>query len=311
MSDWDQDEYVVVIGSSALDVKATVEAVPAASANLPGSIRIGLGGVARNIAECLARLEVPTALISAVGSDMFSDYLWARTANAGVNMAPTLRVAEGHVGAYVALFHSGGQRMAVADMKAFEHLTAAELLRHRALIAGARAVVIDNNLSDDGLARLIDICQSHGVSLTADPTSPYLAPRLLPHLGAIQLIAPNQAEAAVLCQREIHHIDDALQAAKQLVSAGVRMALVTMGDMGAVYATAYESGHVRAPYVDVVDLTGGSDAMTATVVYSLINDFPPDEAVRLAVTAAALTITSEETVRDDLSLELLYDNMSG
>jgi pseudouridine kinase len=49
--------------------------------------------------------------------------------------------------------------------------------------------------------------------------------------------------------------------------------------------------------------------MTAAVVYALVNDIPVGEAVRLGVTAAMLTITSTDTVRRDLSLELLYDSL--
>jgi pseudouridine kinase len=42
------------------------------------------------------------------------------------------------------------------------------------------------------------------------------------------------------------------------------------------------------------------------VVYALLNDIPVDEAVRLGVSAAALTLDSAETVRQDLTLESLY-----
>jgi pseudouridine kinase len=41
-------------------------------------------------------------------------------------------------------------------------------------------------------------------------------------------------------------------------------------------------------------------------VYALLNDIPVDEAVRLGVSAATLTIESADTVRQDLSLESLY-----
>jgi len=142
-----------------------------------------------------------------------------------------------------------------------------------------------------------------------DPTSTILAPRLLPHLRDIWIITPNVAEAEVLCGQPICNDDEALAAARELVARGVRMAVVTLGGEGLVYATRRESGRVPALGGDVVDITGVGDAFTAGLVFGLLNDFPVDEAVRLGASAAALTMRSTETVTPDLSLEQLYDHL--
>ncbi len=304
------ERSVLVIGSAALDAKARVREPLTRGSSVPGQIRISVGGVARNVAECLARFEVPTQLLTVVGDDTLGAYILDVTARAGVDVSPTLCVPGARSGAFFAMIEpEGGRAWSIDDMAGLAYLTPERILQARSLIQQARTVFLDSNIPTDTLETIIQICQENGVSLCADPTSPYLAPRLLPFVSSLNLITPNQAEAAILCDCEINDLDDALKAAKQLVRMGVKMALITMGDMGVVYATANESGHVEAPDVDVVDLTGASDAVTATVVFALIHDFPVDEAVRLAVTAAALTITTQDTVRSDLSLELLYDSM--
>jgi pseudouridine kinase len=66
---------------------------------------------------------------------------------------------------------------------------------------------------------------------------------------------------------------------------------------------------VPAIACDIVDQTGAGDALTAAVVFGLLNDLPIVEAVRLGTSAAALTLQSRETVRPDLSLEKLYDQL--
>jgi pseudouridine kinase len=76
-----------------------------------------------------------------------------------------------------------------------------------------------------------------------------------------------------------------------------------------VYASANDSGHVPAVSTDIVDSTGASDALTATVVFGLLNDIPLDESVRLGASAAALTLACADTVCADLSLDLLYDQL--
>ena len=43
------------------------------------------------------------------------------------------------------------------------------------------------------------------------------------------------------------------------------------------------------------------------MVFSLLNDIPIDDAVRLGVTAASLTLRHRGAVVPDLSLEMLYE----
>jgi pseudouridine kinase len=90
---------------------------------------------------------------------------------------------------------------------------------------------------------------------------------------------------------------------------GVQIAIVTLGATGLVYATSRESGHVPAVECEIMDLTGAGDALTAAVIFGLLNDFDIDEAVRLGTSAAALTLACRETVCPSLSLDRLYDQL--
>jgi pseudouridine kinase len=304
------DKSVLVFGSAALDAKARANDFLVQGSSVPGQILLSAGGVARNVAECLARFEVPTSLCSAVGDDPLGEYVLGVTERAGVDVSPTIRVPGETTSAYFAMLErDGALAWSIYEMNPLAYLTPEVVLRHRDALFEASAVVMDNNLPLDTTETIIRLCGEAGVPLCADPTSRFLAARFIPFLPHFSLIIPNQNEAAILCDCPVENVDDALKAARQLVRMGVGMALITLGSGGAVYATANERGHVPAPGVNVVDLTGGSDAMTATVVYGLIQDFPVDEAVRLAVTAASLTITSQDTVRSDLTLEMLYDSL--
>ena len=116
-------------------------------------------------------------------------------------------------------------------------------------------------------------------------------------------------EAEVLADCSIANEDEAINAARKLVNAGVQIAMITLAEEGVVYATPHDRGHVPAIAIDVIDSTGASDSLTATVVFGILNDFPIDESVRLGSSAAALTLACSDTVCDDLSLELLYDHL--
>ncbi len=61
--------------------------------------------------------------------------------------------------------------------------------------------------------------------------------------------------------------------------------------------------------IDIVDFTGAGDAMSAAIIFGLLEEMPVGEAIRLGVSAAALTIQTRDTVYRELSLEKLYDQL--
>ncbi len=85
--------------------------------------------------------------------------------------------------------------------------------------------------------------------------------------------------------------------------------MITMGAEGLFYAAENGSGHISALRVDVVDATGAGDALTAGIVYGLCNGMDLDEAMRIGVSAAALTLQSSETVSPELNLERVYERI--
>jgi pseudouridine kinase len=138
-----------------------------------------------------------------------------------------------------------------------------------------------------------------------------LAYKLRPHFSHFHLVAPNEVEAAELCQVDYSEDDPdwSLDLARQLVKAGVEIAVVTLADFGIHYATSDEVGTIPVHYSEMVDSTGAGDAITAAIIFGLINGLPTIEALRLGVAAASVTLQTAETVVPDLSLDMLYDHL--
>ena len=79
--------------------------------------------------------------------------------------------------------------------------------------------------------------------------------------------------------------------------------------MGLNYATTDEIGYIPPSHAKFVDSTGTGDAVTAAIMFGLLNDLPIVEAIRLGAAAAAITLQTNETVVPDLSLDMLYDHL--
>jgi pseudouridine kinase len=301
----------LIIGAASIDTKGRASQPLQSGTSTPGAIRISVGGVGRNIAENLARLGERVVLLSAVGDDGSGRRILQQAAECGIDVSHMLVNAEHRTAAYLAVLDETGNLVTSIDDMGIssETLTPSFIYRHRALFRDARMVVLDANLSTATLDTIFRLTHRYQVPVCADPTTATLAPRLCPHLADLVLVTPNGAEAEALCGVRVADRASGLDAAQKLVALGVEIAIVTLGATGLVYATSQESGHVPALECDIVDFTGAGDALTAAVVFGLLNDLPIDQAVRLGTSAAALTLQSRETVCPTLSLERLYDQL--
>ncbi len=303
---------VLVIGTSSVDVvgRLTGELQPRTSN--PAYIRTSFGGVARNVAENLARLGQPVTLLTVVGKDQNGDRVLQSVAEAGVNIDCVLRTSQHPTGAYLAVLNAAGEmEYAMDDMRAITALSSSYVREHEVLFKEASLVFVDANLPKETLRTVMSLARRAKIPLCADPTSRSLASRLKPYLSRLRLITPNIAEASILCDHAItvSTRNEALEVAKFLVSQGVDIVIVTLAEFGICYATSETSGQIPAVRTTIVDPTGAGDALTATVLFALLNDIPIDDAARLGVSAAALTLRHPGAVLPDLTLEKLYNQL--
>jgi pseudouridine kinase len=288
-----QQPLVVVVGGANLDIKAHSKRPVEPGTSNPGATAIAPGGVGRNIAEALARLGTPTALVAAVGTDLFGDRVLDATASAGVDVGAVRRIA-GPTGTYTAVLDADGELVAaVSDMAATEQLAPADIDAVASTIAGARLVVLDGNLAAATLDRAADVAHGAGVPVLVEPVSVPKARLLAPLLRAgrpVFVATPNEDELA------------ALGGLAGLHERGVECVWVRQGAAGSTWHDGSGSATIAAvPVAEVLDVTGAGDAMLAGFCHALLAGATPVEAAAYGHAAAALTIASPHTVRPDLT----------
>lgn len=306
------NDNVLVIGAILLDTKGKPHAGLEPNTSNPAGIRSTRGGTARNVAENLALLGADVTLISAVGDDVTGRRLLIQTADSGVNLDPTLIIEGENTGAYIAILDPDGSlSVALDDVDVMRHITPEYLYQQERLFAQASMVVMDGSLTQEAMEMVVKLALQYEVPLCADPSSTRLAYKLRPYFPHLHLVVPNEVEAAELCEvdYEADNPDLSLELARQLVKMGVDIAVVTLADFGINYVTSDETGTLPARYSEMVDSTGTGDAITAAIIFGLINNLPAIEALRLGVAAAALTLQTVESVVPDLSLDMLYEHL--
>lgn len=245
--------------------------------------REGFGGVARNVAENLARLGRPVSLVSRVGSDG-ADIL-EHAGTAGIDTS-RIETAEGPTARYVAVLEPDGSlAMGLADMAALDSLDAAFVVR-----ADPRgAVFADCNLASDALEHLAD---SETITFLAiDAVSRAKVRRLPRDLTGIDLLFLNRDEAEALTGE-----GETNEQYNRLLERGVGAVVLTLGEEGAIAASREDVATISAPPVKVVDVTGAGDALAAGTLHALLDGASLPEAVASACRLAARTCASEGAV---------------
>lgn len=306
-------ERVLIVGATLIDVKGKPTAGLEPGTSNPSDIRVTRGGTARNVAENLGHYGAEVTLISAVGQDPTGDRLINQTARAYVNVDYVQQIAGEHTGAYMAVLETNGSlSVALDDVRVMNHISPDFLNSNRSLFSDADMVMVDGSLTLDAMKTAVSLASQYEKPLCADPSSARLAYKLRPYLPHLHLVVPNEVEAAELCQFSLLDADDPnkiLHLARMLVHEGVKHVVLTLSDFGLDYATADETGYIPPRYSEMVDSTGTGDAVTAAIMFGMLNNLPTIEAMRLGAAAASLTLETAETVVPDLSLDLLYDHL--
>ncbi|MDE1148157.1 MAG: winged helix-turn-helix transcriptional regulator [Azospirillaceae bacterium] len=303
---------VVCLGGAVLDRKYHAPAPLVAGTSNPVNGVRSPGGVARNVAENLALLGVPTAFISLVGEDEAGREILAQLRGRGVDVSQVAVTTSAPTAEYAAILGPDGDlALAAADMRIFDLFTPDLLDRAWPHLAGAQWVFADCNLPAATLALLVERARATGLNLAIDAVSiPKLA-RLPPDLTGISLLFMNLDEANALLGRAPGDGDgdDALAAAQALRGRGTAGAIVTLGARGVAVATADTALHLPAVVVRPVDTTGAGDAMIAGTLHRLTAGDGITAAARIGTLVGALTTETGASVHPGLSPDLIAANL--
>jgi len=280
---------VICIGAALIDRTYRAAAAVRPATSNPSRAYRGFGGVARNVAESLARLGHAVAFYSAVGDDADGIALLTHASRAGVDVSGVRVVAARTTGEYVAILEPDGElAVGASDAGPVDTIDAAAILAATPALTAARWVFADGNLGSDAAKALLDLRARSGFRLAIDAVSAAKVLRLPADLRDVDLLVINVHQAARLAR-----MPDA------------RAVLLTRGAEGADLIVGGETTHLPALAVAAVDVTGAGDALAAGTLHHLLEGAALLDAVRGGMLAAALTVESAATVRADLSPALL------
>lgn len=295
--------FVSVIGGANIDIHGTSLQDLRRNDSNPGAVHISAGGVARNIAENLARLGVDCRFISAIGNDHHGQMLRRLSRDAGIDMQYVHEIVSATTSTYLSVLdNTGDMKVAIADMSIIDHLGADRLKSQQLMLNQSSLIIVDTNLPDDALGWLADTFAA--VPMFADTVSTAKAPRLRPYLSSIHTLKAGTIEAEALTGMPARTRTQLRKLADSLHDEGVERVFITRGDQGVFYSTADAEGvdKLRHSRHKVRNAGGAGDAFLAGLAYAWLENWPLDKTLRFSLTAADITLSHPATSNPQLSI---------
>ena len=291
---------IVVIGTTFVDIKGFPEDTYIPTGRNVGRVEYIHGGVARNVVEDIANVELRPTFLSIVDDSPMGKAVIEKLNNHKVNTDYVLTRPDG-MGTWLAVFDNNGD-VAGSISKRPNMYPIAELLEEKGdeIFSKAPSVVLEVGLDKEIIKGTLSLAKKHNVKTFALVANMSIAAERRDLLQQFDCVICNQQEAGILFLDDYEHknpeeMRDIL--AERIVAANIPSMVVTMGAEGAVYANQQgELGVCPAKKVHVKDTTGAGDSFCAGVAIGMTYGKTMAESVEIGTTLAASVITSSENV---------------
>jgi ribokinase len=281
---------IVIVGSLNMDVVCRVARAPGAGETVMGdAARFVPGGKGANQAVAAARLGGDVSMVGRVGADDSGSSLRAGLVQEGIDVSHVSVDDAISSGMALILVEANGQNRITVAPGANAALTAAHVAAAAAGWSRGGILLLQLETPLDTVAAAIDAAGDAGLTVILNPAPAQSLPDAW--WKRIDILVPNESEAAMLAGVQVVDEDSARHAARILRQRGARCVLVTLAERGALIVDGDGERVVAAPRVTAVDTTAAGDTFIGALAVALSEDASLDAATHFAVEAAALSVT--------------------
>lgn len=299
---------VVVMGGAVIDLVAK----PAPGQDLilatsnPGICYESDGGVGRNIAEVLGRLGSKPILFSAVGGDSRGTSLMSRMEDEYdiCRERQYIEVVKGaNTATYLAVLDSNGDlHTAIADMGVLSRIK----IPDEETLSHADYLIVDANAPIESLIEAAKNARWTATKVCFEPTSVPKAAVISKNnqfMSSLTYAFPNVDELSAMSGQSNLISDDLIKNAAKMVLNRMNQTeshlVITMGAKGVLLASKYEVKPIifkrfEATAIQSNNCTGAGDTLAGAFVHALLNGKNEEEAVKLGMEKAILSIQCED-----------------
>uniref|UniRef100_A0A3B3V3P8 Zgc:136858 n=1 Tax=Poecilia latipinna TaxID=48699 RepID=A0A3B3V3P8_9TELE len=302
----------------------------------PGSVCQSFGGVGRNIADSLSRLEKTPLFISATGADANSDAVFNHCKH--MNTSGVARLEKQNTATYCAVINDNGElSLGLGDMDIHQQITERYVSQFEKQISSATLVCLDGNIPVSTINYVCSLAGKHNLNIWYEPTDVEKAckPFLSDAWKSLSYSSPNLAELCMMNKtlgltvpEELPaSLDEILTVAMALsrpLLESLHCLVVTVGPDGVLLCGQHEAGSVdlqprkqkrkrqlcalHYPALTVtpeetMNVSGAGDSFAGALMAGILQKKDTDSCVRMGLLAARISLSSPHPISPTLSLD--------
>lgn len=286
---------ITVLGIFVADTAYYAERLPKIAETIMGSdFALGPGGKGSNQSVAAARAGADVNFISRLGKDAFGELALSTYSSAGVTPKIIQMDDQPTGAAFIFVNENNGDNAIIVIAGAAGKISAADVEANRDTIERSAVFVTQLEQPVDAALLGLQIARGAGVKTIFNPAPAVGFPDEL--FGLCDYIAPNEVEAAEIAGFKITGPEEARRAGDIMLQKGAKTALITLGELGALYHSSETSELVPAVNAGpVIDTTGAGDAFIGGFASALSRDLAPLDAVRFGCATAGIAVTRRGT----------------
>lgn len=303
--------HVLVVGGAAIDIMAMPQEGPFFHTSNPGKIREEMGGVGRNIAQCIAGLEqwrfdidpegdtLHPSLMTAIGQDNRGRTIVEHCEDLGIDTSMIQAFSENATSTYCSIADASGDLLvSIADMDIFDQLSSFQPDAH---FDKYDFLVIDANMPIGFIERLCERARANNVPVLFEPVSVSKSKRAVSVLDKLSIITPNRDEVNSLAEEiagDKRYAGGSIQEDARLVAqtmhvpgGSTKYVLVTLGEDGLLEVRCDPDGNVhevmhpaRQILPELIKSSNGAgDTFAGALAWSLMARQPSKRGVQVEI----------------------------
>ena len=291
---------IVTIGTVYVDIKGYPDGEFFPAGRNAGKIKYFHGGVARNIAEDVAKLGEDSVLVSLVDKSGAASDVIKHLKEVNVK-TDYVRASEKGMGTWMAVFDTDGELCANISERP-DLLPICDIIKAKEeqIFKGSDGILLEIDIDEEIVDSTMNLAEKYGIPVYAVISNMTIAKERLPYIRKTTCFFCNRLEAGIFFDKRTEGLSapEMLELLKsELDRLGMKAMVVTMDSKGAIYANAEgEAGHCPSHPVTVVDTTGAGDAFFAGASVGLLRRLPFADACKFGTEVAARVIGTRENV---------------
>lgn len=281
---------ILVIGSANVDMIVKVPHIPRPGETILGGDFFKVqGGKGANQAVAAARAGGSVTFAGCVGNDSLGTDTISCLKKEGIDVGFIKISPDKPTGVALINVAATGENSISVAPGANHAITQEDIQAIEHVIAKAQIVLLQHEIPFPAISAAIEIAFDHKVPVILNPAPAFpIAPDLL---SKIAFLTPNEHEAAMITGHGQEDEKDPRQLAAQLIEMGCRQIIITLGEKGALYASASKTDLISGFPVKAVDTTAAGDTFNGYLAVAIASGKPVEEAIRIANKAASVSVT--------------------